>query len=313
MKSKKTIVILSALAAVCLSSCDKNEEVSAGDGTVRFTAGIGKDAVATPQTRASGTAWGAGDNIGIFMVGHGTTVITESATNKKYTTATGNGTFTPVTGNEIYYPTNEVAPVDFIAYYPHRDAATLTADIPVDIPAAQTDATQADADLMWARADNATAGYTKETASPVKFTFGHCLSKLTMNCTLDANVAAAMPAAATVTIHGMHTHNTFDLATATLGTTSSTVADIAPRRLTTIPANTDAVYDAIILPGKYAANVLAVDFTIGSEVFTWDVDAIEFEPGHEYIYNVTITRTGVKAEGTIVGWEPVDKGKVTAE
>lgn len=313
MKTKKTILLLSALAAVSLSSCDKNEEVSAGDGTVRFTAAIGRDAVATPQTRAAGTAWAAGDNIGIFMVGHGTTVITESATNKKYTTATGNGTFTPVTGNEIYYPMNDIAPVDFIAYYPHRDAATLTAALPVDIPAAQTSATQAAADLLWARADNATAGYTNDYAAPVKFTFGHCLSKLTMNCTLDANVAAAMPDDATVTIRGMHTVSTFDLATATLGAASSAVADIAPRRLTVIPANHHAAYDAIILPGKYDANVLTVDFTLGSEVFTWDVDAIEFEPGHEYIYEVTITRTGVKAEGTIVGWEPVNKGGVTAE
>lgn len=45
MKSKKTIVMLSALAALCLASCDKNEEVSVYDGAVRFTAGIGKEAV----------------------------------------------------------------------------------------------------------------------------------------------------------------------------------------------------------------------------------------------------------------------------
>ena len=42
MKSKKTIVMLSTLAAVCLASCDKNEEVNVNDGAVRFTAGIGR-------------------------------------------------------------------------------------------------------------------------------------------------------------------------------------------------------------------------------------------------------------------------------
>lgn len=40
---------------------------------------------------------------------------------------------------------------------------------------------------------------------------------------------------------------------------------------------------------------------------------MEFKPGHEYIYKVKITRTGVSATGTITQWSSVEKDEVTAE
>lgn len=317
MKSKKTILILSALAAtLCLGSCDKNEEATpANDGAVRFTAGIGRDAVATPQTRASGTTWAPGDNIGIFMVGHGTTTIAESAVNKKFTTTAATiGIFTPVLGNEIYFPMDNSA-VDFIAYYPHKDVATLTNTLPVAIATTQTSDSQAEFDLMWAKATNAGAGYTKEgITGRVQLTFGHCLAKLTMNCTVDASVGAAtLLNDATVTIRKMRTACTFNLATGTLAGTPAEVKDITPRKLATPTDGFHGTYDAIVLPAPYDAGDLTVDFKLGGETFTWNVDGITFKPGHEYIYKVKITRTGVTAEGTIAPWTQEDKGPVTAE
>lgn len=313
MKSKKTIVMLSALAALCLTSCNNDDEVSVNEGKVRFTASIGKEAVATPQSRAAGTEWASGDEIGIFMVNHGTTDIADGAENRQYTTAKGTGQFTPVTGNEIYYPMDNSA-VDFIAYYPHSDGAQLATVLPIEIALAQTGDTQRDTDLMWAKANNATKGYTKDAPTTVDFTFGHCLSKLTMNCTVDASVGdASLLADAKVTIKGMNTVNTFDLRTATLGATPTTVADIAPRRLSDATVGYHGTYDAIILPAAYADNALKVEFTINGETFVWDVEAVEFKPGHEYIYKVKITRTGVTATGTITPWTPVDKDEVTAD
>lgn len=313
MNSKKTIVMLSALAALCLTSCNNDDEVSVNDGKVRFTAGIGREAVATPQSRAAGTAWHKGDEIGIFMVGHGTTDIAEKAENRPYTTADGTSAFTPVMGHEIYYPMDNSA-VDFIAYYPHSNGAQLAAALPIEIALAQTGDTQRDTDLMWAKANNATKGYTKDAAATVDFTFGHCLSKLTMNCTVDASVgAASLLADATVTIKGMNTVNTFDLRTGMLSGTPGTPADIAPRKLAVANDGFHGIYDAIILPGAYADNALKVEFTIDGEPFVWDVEAVEFKPGHEYIYKVKITRTGVTATGTITPWTPVDKDEVTAD
>lgn len=246
------------------------------------------------------------------MVKHGETTIAESASNKKFTTATGDGNFTPVTGYEIYYPM-DASPVDFIAYYPHANAVTLDADIPVEIATTQTTASQATCDLLWARANGTSGnGYNKESTSAVALTFGHCLTKITMNCKLDASVGVSNLDAATVTIKGMNARNTFDLKTGTLGTPAKPTA-ITPRKLAAPVATYAATYDAIILPATYAADVVSVDFGIGNETFTWDVKATTFKPGTEYIYEVTIRRTGVTAEGTITPWEPINKGGVIAE
>lgn len=313
MKSKKTIIMLSALAALCLTSCNNDDEVSVNDGAVRFTASIGKEAVATPQSRAAGTAWHSGDEIGIFMVNHGTTDIAEGAENRQYTTGNGTGAFTAVMNNEIFYPMNGTA-VDFIAYYPHADGAKLSTDLKVKIAADQTDETQRATDLMWAKADNSGTGYTKGANKKVEFTFGHCLSKLTMNCTVDHSVGdPSLLANATVTIKGMKTVQTFDLKTGTLSGTPGTPADITPRKLFTATATFHGAYDAIILPATYADGLLTVEFTLGGEPFVWKVEAMEFKPGYEYIYKVKITRTGVTATGTIAPWTQVNNGEVTAE
>lgn len=315
MKAIKNLVMLSTFAgAMCFSSCSNDEDVNeVNNGEVRFTAGIGHQAVATPAaSRAADTAWDAGDKIGIFMVKHGETTIAESASNKKFTTATGDGNFTPVIGYEIYYPM-DASPVDFIAYYPHANAVTLDADIPVEIATTQTTASQATCDLLWARANGTSGnGYNKESTSAVALTFGHCLTKITMNCKLDASVGVSNLDAATVTIKGMNARNTFDLKTGTLGTPAKPTA-ITPRKLAAPVATYAATYDAIILPATYAADVVSVDFGIGNETFTWDVKATTFKPGTEYIYEVTIRRTGVTAEGTITPWEPINKGGVIAE
>ena len=314
MKSKKTIVMLSTLAAVCLASCDKNEEVNVNDGAVRFTAGIGREAVATPQTRAASTEWAAMDKIGIFMVDHGATSIAGTAENKQYVTGKGDGAFTPAIGHEIYYPMDDNYAVDFIAYYPYRDGAKLDTHLGLAIATTQTDATQAATDLMWAKADNSGSGYRKSENTTVALTFGHCLAKLTMNCKLDASVGVANLDGAKVTIHGMNTVSTFDLKTGKQHGTPENPADITPRKLATPTANFDATYDAIILPAGYSAGAVTVDFEIGSDTYTWNVDTVTFEAGNEYIYEVEITRSNVKVTGTINPWNPVThQGPVYAE
>lgn len=313
MKTKRTIILLSALAAMSLASCDRHKETGVYEGAVRFTAGIGNQAVATPKSRAADAAWAPGDKIGIFMVKKGTTTIAEGALNKQHTTTAGDGAFTPIMGDEIYYPMDNSA-VDFIAYYPYREGATFATDLAVEIASPQTVRTQADCDLMWAKANNTGNGYKKTTADAeqVALVFSHCLPKLTMNCKVDASVGApSLLDAAMVTIHGMNTRSTFNLSTGTPDT-PTTPADIIPHKSTAL-SGYDGAYDAIILPGTYAAGALTVDFTINGETYVWTVDAITFAAENEYIYDVNITRTGVSATGTIKARTTVKQGEVTAE
>lgn len=308
MRTMKYLAVLGALVcAAAFTSCNANDDIDDTNGAVRFTAGI--DQQATPAgvlaSKAAGTLWG-NDAIGIFMV-EGTAT---HYANSKYTTA-GTGAFTAAAGHEMYYPMSGNA-VDFIAYYPYEDGATLGTPIDVTIGTTQTATNQPDFDLLWTKADNGGTGYDKVSheTTPVALTFEHKFAKIVMNCTADVSVGVPFDDM-TVTIKGMNTVNTFDLSTGNLAA-AGTPAPITPHTVTN-----GSAYDAIIMPGDYNAGDVTVDFKVGDDTFTWTLTATDasFEGGNEYTYAVTLTRTGVIVTGTISPWTTLgnDRGPVTAE
>lgn len=321
MKTSKTLAMIAAVGLlVVFSSCSNDDETVDNNQpqAVRFSAGIANQALPAggPTTKAAGTDWASGDAIGIFMVNFNTTSIAEGAENKQFTT-TGTSEFTAAAGNEITYPMNAATKVDFIAYYPYASGNVLTTPIDVTI-GLQTN--QPTFDLLWTKADNGGAGYDKNTHknTKVELKFDHKLAKIVMNVKADANTGITDLSTATVTINGMFTKNTFNLATGLLGT-ADTKAAITPRKLGTKPAGFLATYDAIIMPySNYAANDVTVVFTVGGNPYTWTLkttDAV-FAPGNEYTYEVTLTKTKVLVKGTITPWlAPTnnDRGPVTAE
>jgi len=288
--------------AVAFTSCNNDDEPVTNDKTpVQFAAGIGGNvATGAPETRAAGTTWGTGDDIGIFTVTNGTTTPAIDA-NMQYETTAGDGTFTAIDdANMIYYPGSGT--IDFIAYYPWETGAALGTPIDVEIGTAQTAATQATFDLLYAKT---TAGYTSASPTTVPLAFDHQLSKLVMNLVAGSGASLSN---VSVSIKGMNTKNTFNLSTGALGTTASTPVAITPR---TITAN--ASYDAIILPGSYTTGV-SVEITAGGETYTWDCGAITFAAGSEHVYTVTLIKDGgVTVTGTINPWTTGTGGNVTAE
>lgn len=323
MNVMKDLMTMCALAgAVCFMSCsssDDNEMRVNPDGSVRFTAAIGNAAVVTnpaPQSRASATTWDAGDDISVFMVAHGTADVANGAENRRYvTTAAGpNGNFTPATpADAIFYPMNN-DPVDFIAFS-YEDESKLTDLIAFNLSGTQTAATQAAADLLWAKADNGGAGYTKAAGLTVGLNFRHCLSKLTMKCKADDSVGAFDPDDVAVCIRNAKCYSYTHLSTGNTGVGQNAPArdDIIPRRWDTPAAGCFATYDAFLPPAGYTSGEMSVEFRIGADTYTWSVDAVTFGSGKEHIYEVLLTRTGVRVTGTIEDWTTVQGGNVTAE
>ncbi len=289
------------------TSCNVNEDMQeVTDQAVRFSGNIERQADPLLGSRAAGAVWG-NDAIGVFMVENGTTAISENAANRKYTATAGSTAFTADAGNEIYYPTD--GSVDFIAYYPYAGDVTLDNTIKVVIGEQDN---QPAFDLLYAKADNGGAGYTK-TKDAVALSFDHQLAKIVMNCKTDASVGAADLDNMTVTISGMNTENTFDLTTGTLGTATAE-RDVTPRKITTADGF-GASYDAIVMPGDYGEDKITVAFAIGEETFIWNVSAehATFEGGNEYIYTVTITRMGIDVSARINPWTIEERNGLTAK
>lgn len=229
-------------------------------------------------------------------MGTGTTAIAENADNKQHATTGGNA-FAPATGHEVYYPINGNS-VDFIAYYPYVAEQALSTAYPVNVA---TQTSQAAIDLLWAK----TAGKNK-TSGTVALTFDHKLSKLIIKTVAGVGLTATDLANLTVTAKGMNTEAPFDLKTGTLGTAAASAA-IAPAVVTK-----GSQYEAVVLPAVFAAaGSLTMEFALNnaeSEVFVWECPANEaFEPGKEYTYTMTISRTGVSFTCTINPWTSVPR------
>lgn len=311
MNSNKIILLLGTLAAVCLTACDNDDDpaVVNRDGAVRFTSDI---AAPPPDTRATidadgNSLWEKGDPVGIYMLKHGSYDVTGGAGNVPYTADKAGATtgFT-ATGTDIYYPLDETARVDFLAYHPYNAAVTDFV-YPVDL---EQQTPQTAIDLMTAHADKQGAGYAKAdgaAGTAVNFAFAHRLVKLVMNVTKDASVPGAI---AGVSINGMNTTASYDLTTGAL-TAAANTADIAP---CTVADRTR--YEAILLPLEALDDTHTVTFTTTEgEHYKWTMSKqiASLDAGTIYTYDVNVTRHAVTANGSIDKWTVGTTGTGTAE
>lgn len=315
MKPKKTLssVAIAFAAVMTMVSCNQSDDITPdGPQAIRFTAGIGEQAVATPQTRAAGNNWHTNDAIGIFMMKNKETAVAATyAGNKKFTTK-WDDRFLPESGQEIYFPLDADNHVDFIAYYPYTATEGLGMDSKIDI--STVDQTkQREFDVMWAKATNGNgSGYNKNFNDNIPLEFNHRLARLTMNCKFDANTGiSGFDSNSTVTIKGMNTATTFAIRDGAIGT-AATVTDIVACKSSTT-SGYEGTFNAIIVPATYDAKSVSVEFYVNNEIYTWVMDACQFDSGNDYVYEVIITRTGVKATGTIFPWIIINEGPVYAE
>jgi hypothetical protein len=305
------IFALALLVAVSCSKDDSPAPVTPPDDepaavAVQFSSNIGGIASFVPpgdiKPLAVGGTWTASDAIGVFMVNNGGTTVRNEETNKKYVTSAGGitGNFAAAgSADTVYYPINGDK-VDFIAYYPYQSSITSLGDYSVNV-ATQTD--PAGIDLLYAKANNEGAGYDKSNASAVALTFGHQLSKLTMNvsATGSTQITPADLNTMTVTITGLNTQAQFNLATGTLGTAS------APAAITPRTATAGSKYEAILLPGAFTGVSVTFAISGGNNPgdYVWNVPDGALEAGKEYVYSISFTGTSgdVDVSGTINPWE----------
>lgn len=304
---KKVILFSIAAALVTFTSCDNDEQPENNPLEVKFTSGIN----ALPTTKAAidgagNSVWETGDPVGIYMVKNGTTTVAEGADNAKYTAKTaGASTSFTASGTAIYYPVDETATVDFIAYHPHNTAVTNYV-YPVNVA---TQTSQTAIDLMYApRMNNGGAGYSKaDAAAPVNFAFGHQLAKLILNVEKGAGVTGNLTS---VSITGMNTTASFDLKGTAGLTTPGNQANITP-----FTATEGSKYEAILLPVAALGAAHTVEFTVGTETYVWNMsgDIASLAAGSIYTYDITLTKYAVGVSGSITKWTVGETGTGTAE
>ena len=281
LKSTLAILIIMCLP---LASCTDHDNTKADipQQEITFISGLN-----APTTRISldGSQWIAGDAVGIYMLGTGTSAVVNH-TNVRYNAESSAAvTAFKAEGDAIYYPETGAA-VDFMAYYPYS-ATVENFKYPINLANQSTDMTVHD--LMRAKMDNEGGGYT---SGPVSFTFEHQLARITLKF-VDHNDNNVTPT--DVTIKGMNTTADYNLITGELGE-SATATDI-------ITYQSGNISNAILLPFTVSAKH-EITAKLNDKSFTWQINDhysdMEIKPGYSYIFNLKLNTYTEEMVGELI-------------
>lgn len=295
------LLYMGALSALALTSCTNNDDNSEWYGSegIVFTSAI--------QSRVSGNAWNANDEVGIYMMNAGSGIEAATAQNKKYIAQT-NGTLTAAPGNGIYLP--ESGNVDFIAYYPYTTSVSGN-KLAVNV---SDQSNPAAIDLIYS---NGTKGIEATTATTISLGFTHQLTKVTLNVNKDETIETLNGLG--VNIKGISTEGEFNLAdgtlTATAGTNSKDVAMYIDAQGATATAT------AIIFPTAASTDQTSLNltFNLNGQSFTHTIsDASIFEKGTNVSFNAKLSINNGKpvvtvGNATISNWTEKPGGDINVD
>lgn len=286
-----------AVAASFLAGCEKESDNAVDNSPVaaRITSAI--DGMGT---RAAGTAWAAGDAIGI----NGTSGTAEYK-NVKYVTTSGDGVFTPDggAGNNIYFQDKDE--VTFTAYYPHYGTSGTTpgTDGTLNKTIAATDQdpdAQPQIDFLFATAIGSSA------KPNVQFQFKHCMSRLVLNFQPGDGISSLSDIE--YTLYGLLPFGTFNT------TTGEAKADInkpGADLTLTVPFNTQGMSSSPIVYPQQKDQADVTVFMGGMEykgTITFpqnpgNSQTRELLSGYAYTYNIKVNKSGLTiSKATISEW-----------
>ena len=299
----KNFPIALLTATLMLAACT-NDETATPDSPVALKVNA---AIGGTQTRAVGNQWSPNDQIGISTV---------AGTDTDYANVCyewDGSSFTTPPESAIYFQSPEV--VTFYAYYPFVPTPGTAAQ---PLAGVSTDATNQTAEnqplIDFLYASGATAS---KDAPTVSFTgdhaFTHRMSQVTL--TFIEGDDMDLDGSWSYTLGGLKLQGTFN------PQDGIAIADDVEAKPLTLSLNgvetTNSRYTApsLILFPQDAANI-ALTVTVGGQDYaaTLTVKDGKLQPGNNYTWDVTVSKTGlVVGDAEIEDWNEVKGNEATAE
>ena len=264
---------------------------TATDGKValKVNASIG-----TVDTRAIGTQWTTGDQIGIS---------TEEGTGTYYKNVCyewDGSSFTTSPNNAIFFETSET--VTFHAYYPYKGSADYTGV-----------STAADKKIDFLYASGATASKDKPT---VNFTgdhaFTHRMSQITL--TFIEGDGMDLDGSWSYTLGGLKLQGTFSPQTG-IATADDVTAALLTVNLSEVqPTSGSYIAPSLILFPQEVTSIPII-VTVGGQDYTATLSVKDgkLQSGNNYTWKITVSKTDISVgKAEIKNWETVDNGGTTA-
>lgn len=276
----KKIFFLAAMAAMvsCSESTNEIPEQPMGDKLpINIT---------TTLSRATDSAFEAGDKVGIFVVNEPNS-LAASGNHVDNMGFTYSATWTPDT--EIYW-LDKSTKADFYCYYPYAESASTTAHSFATKADQSTLSNYKASEFLWGK----TAGVAP-TEEAVGITTNHTFSNMLITLKPGDGFTEASLAAATkaVKICGVKTEATINLATG--------VATATGTATTVTPYNEGAYYRALIVPQTTEEGALVV-VTVNGTDYTLS-RAMTFKANKQHKFTVTLNKSSNGVNIGVGGWD----------
>lgn len=284
----KKIFILSAMAALVMSSCSKSDdEITPVSNQMQF-------AVEYPTTRATASAFEAGDAMGVYVTQYNGNIAQPLQISGNYANNV-KSTFDAskwVNSPAIYWAEGKF---DVFAYYPYDKPASVDEykfSVALDQSTEETAETLSGyeaSDFLWAKA----TGVSQMDAVPL--TFKHCLSKIVVNLIKGEEYAGDIPSDAIVRIHSTVPSSVIDLST---GVVTKNGYDTA--KSITAKKVEDGVYTAIVVPQRLDNRLPLIE--VLSHGVSYLVESkFVFRSGTQHTINLTLNNNPDKVKIEIGG------------
>ena len=221
--------------------------------------------------------WSAGDAIGITVYVSGCEDLYLNNLNKQYK-ATSNATFAPASEDDAIHQPLVYDVVDFIAYYPYKTTVSTVYDIFLS-----EQSNQKQIDLLYS---NNAKGETKSSKN-IELVFNHVLSKIVINAMPANGLVAEDLIGLSITIDSVFSEGSFNLVSGEL-VSSGQKSSIKMKTETNGSSS-----EAIILPELTSGAGFTIKLASGHIYGADFPQEQQFISGHNYIYNITITKTGI--------------------
>lgn len=284
----KKIFILSAMAALVMSGCTKSDdEITPASNQMQFAAEY-------PTTRATASAFEAGDAMGVYVSQYDGEVAAPLQVSGNYANnvkSTFDGSKW-VNSPAIYWADGKF---DVFAYYPYDTPASVD-EYKFSVELDQSTPETADAlsgyeasDFLWAKATS----ISKMDAVPL--TFKHRMSKVVINLIKGEEYEGDIPAEAVVRIH-----NTVPAAVIDLATGVVTKNGYESAKSITTKKVSDGVYTAIVVPQRLENKLPLVE--VLSHGVSYLVESkFVFRSGTQHTINLTLNNNPDKVKIEIGG------------
>lgn len=263
------------MAALLLASCDKTEEVTVSDGSMRFD-------MRHPATRATDTAFEQGDKIGLYVTEYTDEIpaplqISGNWANNVAATLDG---MEWVTAKKIFWSDNRM---DVYGYYPYMAPVSID-EQPFAVALDQSTERDGDqlggyeaSDFLWAKATGV-----EQSEETVALQFSHRCSKLVVKLVKGESYEGELPDNALVYIHSVVPTATIDF------TTGAVTKDMFGEMATIKTRKVDnATYEAIVIPQRLDSRRPFIEVIVNNVSYLLE-DTFQFKAGQQHTLSLVI-------------------------